>query len=210
MLTSLIHKLSGRLNDWRDAALDRAYGIETCDLVPAPRGDGEHPAHGYHYEPIQLAVFRRIMAALAIDPKRYTFVDYGSGKGRALLLAAEYGFRRIIGVEYASALHEVARRNVARFRAANPAGAAIELHCADAASFELPHDDSVCFLYNPFDDVVMRKVLSNIERSLQLRPRRVLIVYRNPKHASLLSECRFLRCLARNATFEIHEARQKD
>ena len=210
MLAGFIGKLSHRLSDWRDAALDRAYGIETCDLVATPRGVGEHPGHGYHYEPIQVAVFRRIMAALPLDPKRHTFVDYGSGKGRALVLAAESGFRRIIGVEYASALHEVAKRNVARFCSANRAGASIELHCADAAAFELPAEDLVCFFYNPFDDVVMRKVLSNIERSLQLRPRRILVVYRNPKHASVLSECRFLRCLTRNASFEIHEALAPD
>src|SRR5690349_10766861 len=101
MLGNLILRLSGRLSDWRDAALDRTYGIETCELVQKPQGAGEHPDHGYLYEPIQLAVFRRIMAALAIDPHNYTFVDYGSGKGRALVLAAEYGFRRVVGVEYA-------------------------------------------------------------------------------------------------------------
>ena len=207
MLASLIVRLFDRLSDWRDGALDRTYGIETCQLVATPQGVGEHSAHGVRYEPIQLDVFRRIMAALAIDPKGYTFLDFGSGKARALVLAAEYGFRRIIGVEYAIALHEVAKRNVARFRAANPAGAAIELHCSDAASFELPAEDLVCFLYNPFDDVVMRKVLLNIERSLQRRPRRLLVAYRNPKHANLLSECRFLRCVTRNSTFEIHQAR---
>jgi SAM-dependent methyltransferase len=206
MLASLIVKLFDRLSDWRDGALDRTYGIETCELVATPQGVGEHSAHGVRYEPIQLDVFRRIMAALAIDPKGYTFLDFGSGKARALVLAAEYGFRRIIGVEYAIALHEVAKRNVARFRAANPAGAAIELHCSDAASFELPAEDLVCFLYNPFDDVVMRKVLSNIERSLQRQPRRVLVAYRNPKHAGLLSEFPFLRCLAHNATFAIYQA----
>jgi SAM-dependent methyltransferase len=206
MLTRLLLKLSNRLHDWRDGALDRTYGIETCEQVAKPNGVGEHSAHGVHYEPIQLDVFRRIMAALAIDPKGYTFVDYGSGKARALVLAAEYGFRRIIGVEYASALHEVAKRNVARFRAARPAAAAIELHWGDAAAFEPPAEDLVCFFYNPFDDVVMRKVLSNLERSLQRRPRRMLVVYRAPMHASLLSECRFLRCLVRNPTFEIHQA----
>jgi SAM-dependent methyltransferase len=206
MLASLMVKLFDRWSDWRDGALDRTYGIETCELVATPQGIGEHSAHGVRYEPIQLDVFRRIMAALAVDPKGYTFVDYGSGKARALVLAAEHGFRRIIGVEYASALHDMAQRNVARYSAANPAGAAIELHWADAASFDLPDEDLLCFFYNPFDDVVMRKVLSNLERSLQRRPRRVLIVYRNPQHASLLSECRFLRCLVRNRTFEIHQA----
>lgn len=206
MLTGLIFKLSDRLGDWRDAALDRKYGIETCERDLTPRGVGDHAGNGNHYEPIQLAVFRRIMAALALDPQGYTFVDYGSGKGRALVLAAECGFRRVIGVEYAATLHEVAKRNVASFCARNPAGAAIELHCADAVSFELPAEDLLCFFYNPFDDLAMRKVLSNIERSLQLQPRRLLIAYRNPRHARLLSECRFLRCLARNATFEIHAA----
>src|SRR4051812_50043723 len=136
MVTSLIGKLSDRISDWRDAALDRAYGIETCDLVATPRGAGEHPAHGYHYEPIQVAVFRRIMAALPLDPKRHTFVDYGSGEGRGLGLSAESGFRGIIGGGDAGALHEVGQRKGARFLSGHKGGAFLQLLCAAAPAVE--------------------------------------------------------------------------
>jgi predicted RNA methylase len=41
-----------------------------------------------------------------------TFVDIGSGKGRALIIAAEYAFKRIIGVEYSPSLATICRRNL--------------------------------------------------------------------------------------------------
>ena len=57
------------------------------------------------YQPVPPEQFREMMAALAVyldqvsNFSQFTFIDIGSGKGRALLLATEYGFSRIIGIE---------------------------------------------------------------------------------------------------------------
>ncbi|TAK86942.1 MAG: class I SAM-dependent methyltransferase [Betaproteobacteria bacterium] len=210
LIYGLLSRARARYADWRDAALDRKYGIETKDVVTdmeATGVSGEHAPHGNHYEPIQLAVFERIVAALPISPAEFTFVDFGSGKGRALVLAAEHGFRRAIGVEYAVRLHEAAERNVARYRRLGGTGIPIELHCADAAELELPPEESVCFFYNPFDGVVMAKVLANIRASLHAAPRRLFVVYRNPRHPEVMANSGFLRCVGRNSTFEIYAAK---
>jgi SAM-dependent methyltransferase len=207
MISGLVQRVRGRYGEWRDGALDRKYGIQTggvvTDMGPM-RAPSESARHGNHYEPIQLDVFRRIMAALPIRPATYTFVDFGSGKGRALLLAAQYGFKRAIGIEYARRLHEAANENAARFCSLSGTQTSIELHCADAAGFALPADNLVCFFYNPFDDVVMAKVLGNIRASLEALPRPLFVVYRNPKHPEVLKSCGFLHCLTRNSTFEVH------
>lgn len=208
MISRLISRVGGRYRVWRDGALDRKYGIQTTGFMTdvGPIGvSGETARHGNPYQPIQLDAFRRIMAALPIRPSTFTFVDFGSGKGRALVLAAEYGFRRVIGIEHAGRLHEAAERNVARFQLLSGTRIPIELHCADASEFGLPAEDLVCFLYNPFDEVLMGKVLGNIRASLEAAPRRLFLVYRNPQHAGKLTNCGFLRCLARNSTFEVHQ-----
>jgi hypothetical protein len=45
----------------------------------------------------------------------FTFIDLGSGKGRVLLMAAAYGFKRIIGVEFMPELHRVAEENIRKY-----------------------------------------------------------------------------------------------
>lgn len=199
-------KLIDRYEEWRDGAIDRKYGIETRgtqDAAAAARIAAQ--CHGYHYEPIQLAVFGRIMKALPADPAMLTFIDLGSGKGRALVLAALCGFRRVIGVEYDPDLHSAAQRNVDRFRFTTGHSSPIELHCADAVLYELPAEDCLCFFYNSFDDVALPRMLARIGDSLRQRPRRLFAAYRNPRHGRLLSETTFLRCLMRNSSFELYE-----
>jgi SAM-dependent methyltransferase len=53
------------------------------------------------------------LAALPIKHEEFTFVDIGCGKGRALFIAAEFPFRRIVGAELAVELAQIARANVA-------------------------------------------------------------------------------------------------
>ena len=200
-------RLLDRYDEWRDYSLDRKYGIDTRfarqSCAPPPGADNAH--HGYYYEPIQIAVFDRIMNALPARPGSLTFVDFGSGKGRALILASLKGFRRAIGIEYDANLHAAAGRNVARYGSRSGRAAAIELHCADAAEYELPLEDCLCFFYNPFDEFTMAKVLERINDSLCACPRRLIVAYRNPRHGHLFAGAHFLRALVRNRSFELYE-----
>src|SRR5205823_11770334 len=121
-------RLLDRYDEWRDYSLDRKYGIDTRfarqSCAAPPGADNAH--RGYYYEPIQIAVFDRIMNALPARPGSLTFVDFGSGKGRALILASLRGFRRVIGIEHDANLHAAARGNVARYRSRLGRAAAIE------------------------------------------------------------------------------------
>src|SRR6185295_51974 len=111
--------LKGRYNTWREKHFDRRFGISTFgieyDLVSLGAA-GPHVAQAEAYEPIQIPVFNAIMSAARIDPRQYSFIDFGCGKGRALVLAAEHGFKRIIGIEFASSLYELAAHNIAIYR----------------------------------------------------------------------------------------------
>ena len=199
-------KVFARYEAWRDGALDRRYGIDTsCARNPAADAPGWlHAYHGYYYEPIQLAVFQRIMQSLPLDASQLTFVDFGCGKGRALVLAAEHGFRRIIGIECDASLVAAARRNVGAYCSAAKRRHDIELHLGDATQYDLPAGDCLCFFYNPFDEFAMQSVLARIERSSREKPRRLLVVYRNPRHAGVMLRTGFLRRLVQNPSFEVY------
>jgi len=50
------------------------------------------------------------MQAMPIDLSKFTFIDLGAGKGRALLMASDYLFQKIIGVEFMPELHHARRK----------------------------------------------------------------------------------------------------
>lgn len=185
-----------KLAGWRARRFDRRHRIETNTVVPvaAMHDVPEDLArHAVHYEPTTLPKFERAMRALAIDHARFTFVDYGSGKGRVLLLAARYPFRRVIGVEMSAALNDVAAANVEAFGRGGSLAAPIELHCADAREFPVPDGDLVAYFYNPFDELVLREVWEKLRKSLRLAPRELAVVYINPAHRHVFDESAMLR-----------------
>jgi SAM-dependent methyltransferase len=139
---------------------------------------GANALHGGTHIAVDPADFVAGIAALGIDPSAFTFVDLGSGKGRALLLAAQCGFRHIIGVEFALELHKVAIANVAAFGAQHPNLAArIQLVHADATTFAPPLTPLVIFLCNPFDAVICGQVARNIMDSWRAVPRPIHTFY---------------------------------
>jgi SAM-dependent methyltransferase len=133
------------------------------------------------YQPTVEEEFAAIMLHLAtVDFETYTFIDLGSGKGRALLLAAMYPFAHIVGVEVQPELDTVARQNLERFSEAGQQCHSIELLCADAREYEFPPTNIVLYLFNPFPDYVLREVLTNLVASARSSPRSILVLYNAP------------------------------
>jgi SAM-dependent methyltransferase len=135
------------------------------------------------------------------DVSRYTFIDMGSGKGRMLLLAAELPFRRIVGVEFASDLSALARKNAKNYRNSNQAWFQIEPLNMDATQFEFPPEPSIIYFFYPFERFVMEPVIRNLDRSLGERPRDVILVYFNPVLSDVVEAASNLRVYARTNYF---------
>lgn len=197
-------KLGNPLADWlwparyrerkREREFDARFGVETAGIIELAqlRIESRHRQHGVEYEQTKPAAFDTLMKPLQIRFEDFTFVDFGSGKGRALLLASDYPFRRIIGVEFAVELHEAAQLNIARYRSATQRCHAIEVFCQDAAEFVLPPEPTVFYFYNPFDATVMKQVLANIRASLAVHPRPVFLLYCNHLHRDLVAQFGFV------------------
>jgi SAM-dependent methyltransferase len=190
-------------NEAYDLAFDEEHGLDTVgrEEVEFMFPDTELRVHGRGYEPAPVDRFRAVMQQLPdLRLSDYYFVDLGSGKGRALLLASHYPFRKIVGVEYSPSLHEIAEKNIAQFRSREQRPVDIELVCADASVFEFPAADTVCFMYHPFDDWLMRKTMHNILASLDRQPRKFYVIYLNTEHPQCFEEHRAWRRIAHGDT----------
>jgi SAM-dependent methyltransferase len=139
--------------------------------------EGDNARHGVCHIACDPEEFAAAIADLKSDLAEYTFVDFGSGKGRALMMATDYPFRRIIGVEFAAELHATAMANLA----IRP-DPRIELINADATRYELPPTPLVLFLFNPFDASVVAEVARRALASWNENPRSMYVVYVNPLH----------------------------
>ena len=133
------------------------------------------------YQPTVEEEFAAIMQRLAdIDLTTFTFVDLGSGKGRALLMASMYPFARIVGVEVQPELEAIARRNIDVFARPSQLCRQIESRCADAREYDFPPEDLVLYLFNPFPAYVLREVLEKLAASAASVPRRIFVLYNAP------------------------------
>ena len=146
------------------------------------------------YQPTEPALFEEIMAAIPIeDPSTFLFLDLGSGKGRTLLMASEYPFRRIVGVELLPDLHRVAQENIRKFKNDRQCCFNLETICLDAQKFIFPNEPTVLFLFHPFPAAVFENVIANLETSLVTAPRPVFLIYVNPLLEVTLAKSKHLK-----------------
>lgn len=155
-----LDRLAYRLWRYNPVALYRLYGHHAFDrrFGVVTRGYGD-----LRYEPTPAAALEKAIKALPIDREKYTFIDIGSGKGKVVLLASTYPFRRVIGVELYEEFHRIAETNLAVFPESARKCGTVELVCADAGSYRLPHEPTVAYLFNPFAEEILERVVRNLE-----------------------------------------------
>jgi len=160
-------------------------GMTLCTL-----GDDEARA-AKNCSAIPSKTFHWAMAAAGINPKLYHFVDIGSGWGYAVLLAAEYPFQGVTGIEFASELHQEACANVAWVRQQGLVKSqSLEVRNESALTCELPDGPILLFLNNPFGQTTMRLFLDRIDRSFRSNPRSIVAIYVNPHYRHLFGRPR--------------------
>src|SRR5689334_6318907 len=64
------------------------------------------------YQPTEPELFHEMLSALQVNFADFTFIDLGSGKGRTLMMASDYPFRRIFGLELLPDLDRIAQENL--------------------------------------------------------------------------------------------------
>ena len=172
---------------------DLLHGTDTGGYIS---GDSLHANslsnfYSTAYLGIAPSAFRQALASLHLQFEEFTFVDLGCGKGRALIVAAEFPFRHLLGVEFVPELCRIAHANIA----SNPQWAArISILNQDASRVIYPNTPLVVFLFDPFLAPVLRRVLANLERQLRKSPRETYLLYaNNPRYTKVLDRFPFLR-----------------
>jgi SAM-dependent methyltransferase len=163
----------------RYRAWDLVHGVDTCGDIPLVnlKFDSQNKTPGLEYQSHHPKIIRAGIRSLQIKHQDYTFVDFGCGKGRVLLVASEFPFRKIVGIEFAPPLAEIARRNLKTYRATHRKCLDIEVTTADATQYELAPGPQVLYFYSPFALTVMDQVVRNIEDSLQKSPRDLFVLF---------------------------------
>jgi len=150
-------------------------------------------------------LFEQVMQALPIRFQDFSFIDLGSGKGRALLMAAAHGFKQIIGVEFLPELHRAAEENIRKFVAERKPSTQIQSLCMDALDFEFPAGPLVVYLFNPFAEPGFAAVLRNLRQSWQRNPRPVYLAYRYVEFERLLAESDWLEKLSGTEQWAVYK-----
>lgn len=182
-------RMESSLNPPADALFDQTYHVDTSigqgEWANLASISSSNWMHGTKFQGVREHELKTMLDSIPIRYEDFVFIDLGSGKGRALFVAANYAFRRIVGVEYSRHLHDIAVKNVETY--SNPARKCLDIEsvCGDAATYDLPKEPCFLFLLNPFDQTVMELVKRNIIASLKQSPRELWILYCHASHADV-------------------------
>lgn len=187
-ILTILYRATHRDNPWmRRHPFDISYGTNTNGMLPPwliSSGDAAD-AHVTAYAGCQPSCVRQALTVIP-RPEDNTFVDLGCGKGRALIVASEFPFRRILGVELAPRLVTVARHNALIIRKTHPQRTTIEIVQGDATSIPLPEGNLVIFLYNPFELEVFARMLSRISDAVARWDRVIFLIYEYPVYGEMV------------------------
>lgn len=180
---------------------DHIHGVETSGLVPAANLITGHPndEHVTAYYGVAPSILRSLIDLWRETPPpnpihSYTFVDIGAGKGRAMLIASEFHFRQIIGIELNPALANTAQQNLSHWLqshtsdATSPRLAPAQLIEQDALTFDFPSTPTLVFLFHPFEAPVLKVLLRRIEAQFARRPGTLDILYVNAECRAVLDK----------------------
>ena len=178
-LFSSIDSCLYNIHNYFDGSIDRKFGTDTSGYIALENLaiESKNTKDGIWYEPMSAKIFSQIMGTLNINWRAFDFVDFGSGKGRVLLLASSYGFKNIVGVEFSEELHKIAAKNAALWSRGVKKRSNIETLHKDATEYAIPNGPVVLFFYSPFMGRTMARVLDNISKSFKENPREIVIAF---------------------------------
>lgn len=171
-----------------DSFFDMRMGTDTTSRIPQAKLRVIAPENQAQAKPYVMTRARALRRAFEHSgaPLDRRFIDIGSGKGKVVMTAALFGFKHIVGIEFAPELVELARRNLAKIEDHLPSSTDVQVVCADATKYDYGPDDCVFFLYNPFCANVMTGFCQQLARSLKAYPRKLWIIYTEPDYVDVM------------------------
>jgi SAM-dependent methyltransferase len=176
---------------------DSNHGVQTSGLIPGRylKTGHAHDRHSTAYFGVAPSVFHALLKRWqrtnpSAPIRQFAFLDVGAGMGRAMLLAAEYPFRKVIGIELNPTLVDIARHNLTTWHATRKVRAPMRVVCGDALDARHPKGPCLVFLFNPFGPSVMRRLLLRWARIFAKRPGELDLLYVNPEQDHVIERQR--------------------
>jgi SAM-dependent methyltransferase len=168
---------------WHEIKGERKYNLNSIglDKLHTLSIKGDNLAHSSIYQACNYYILENGFNYLRSINENNNIVDFGCGKGRALVVAAWFEFKNITGIDFAKALCISAEQNIKKVKLLYPS-ATFNVVCDDVVNYKIKKEQNVFFFFNPFDEVIMLEVVKNILASLKEKSRKVYIMYVNPVH----------------------------
>ena len=198
---------------------DAQYDVRTSGLIPGRylKTGHTHDRHSTAYFGVAPSVFQallkrwqRTVPAAPVDS--FTFMDIGAGMGRAMLLASQHPFRKVIGIELNPLLADIASRNITKWQAAERRSRLCGIICGDIIDARIPQWPVPAFPFQSFRRAaVMRRLLVRLAHIFSKRPGQLdLPPYVNHEQEHVI-ECQpgFKRLLPRADSSLLHRLHRR-
>jgi SAM-dependent methyltransferase len=160
---------------------EKQFGIRTIGIdnltADVSKEDRKHAAM---YEPVNYYTATWLFDHLQPDDLQTSLLDVGCGKGRILAIGAAYGFKDLTGIDISPKLCQKTRQATTILHQQYQ-NITTTITCVNARDYDITDTTGVIFLFNPFDDVVMKEFIQKVEESLARKPRPIKILYANPQ-----------------------------
>ena len=176
---------------FNDIKGEKKYGINTSGLdeLKSMEKAGIDISNNSIYTPVSYYLLENTFLHIPATTRKH-FIDFGSGLGRAMCVAAHYGFKKVSGIDFSREFCEKAKHNIAITKHQIPSLKSNIIN-NDAFYYDIPNDADCLFFFNPFNDIIMSGVVNNVLWSLEKKPRELYIVYINPIYKELWTEAGF-------------------
>ena len=165
---------------------EKKYEIRTSRLNDLTKLSvkGNNKKHAEIYQGANYFLLESVLRYLQNIGANKNIIDYGCGKGRVLAVAAFYGFNKITGIEFSEELCNEARKNIAPLQLRFPKKV-FNVILINAIDYKIEDNVNVFFFFNPFNEIVMNKVITDILTSINKNKRIIHVAYINPRHKQL-------------------------
>lgn len=181
---------------------ERYFGVDTRGYIN-PEDLGFPNAEFHAYSAVGYNELFKMLERIPVRKSESAFLDYGSGKGRAVVVAASYPFKRVIGIELSLSLLEAAKDNARKMR--HKRAESIDLYQADATQFVVPEDVNIIYFFNPFKGQVLQDVVNNIHDSYKNHPREIYILFfNNAFFEKITADQNWIRRIYQTSFYPVH------
>lgn len=156
-----------------DITFDWFHGTDTYKGLDVRKVNANlnNAEHVTIYGPTRSKPFMSLLKKLNLN-KSSVFIDFGSGKGRVLMLVQKYGIKKAIGVELSPELCEIAKSNLQKV-APNFDYQIIQ---SDMMKYKVTTGD-IFYFYDPCSKEVMKSCCQNILDYIQAKKKKITIIY---------------------------------